>query len=94
MQDMQQFLAFFTILFAIVGGGALLFINLLFALGVQRDGDRLREKGREPMFVGPTVWFLGVLIGSLPVVALYWLVNHSNLRAVEAPPPGTKNAAA
>ena len=81
MDDMQQFLAFFTILFAIVGGGALLIVNLLFALGVQRDGDRMREQGREPMFVGPAVWFLGVLIGSFLVVALYWLVHHSNLRA-------------
>jgi hypothetical protein len=84
MEHMQEFLAFFTILCAIVGGAILLVVNLIFAVGVMRDGDRMREQGREPTFVGPNGWALGVLVGSFVVVALYWLIHHSSLRIVPA----------
>jgi uncharacterized membrane protein YadS len=55
-------------------------VNVMFAIGITRDGDRIREKGGETMFVGPNGWALGVLVGSFLVVALYWLVHHSSLR--------------
>jgi hypothetical protein len=55
-------------------------VNVVFAIGITRDGDRIREKGGETMFVGPNAWALGVLVGSFLVVALYWLVHHSSLR--------------
>ena len=61
-------------------GAAVLLINLLFALGVLRDANRIQDRGSEPMFVGPTVWFFGVLFGSFLVLALYWLMHHSSLR--------------
>ena len=66
---------------------AVLLVNLLFALGVLRDANRIQDRGSEPMFVGPTVWFFGVLFGSFLVLALYWLMHHSSLRG-GMPKPG------
>jgi hypothetical protein len=62
---------------------AVLLINLLFALGVLQDAHRLHDKGHGPLFVGPNVWFFGVLFGSFLVLALYWLMHHSSLRGGE-----------
>jgi len=59
---------------------AALLLNILFALGVLRDAHRLHDKDRGPMFVGPNVWFFGVLFGSFLMLALYWLIHHSSLR--------------
>ena len=71
----------FSIVLAVFLGVAVFLIDVLFAIGITRDGDRIRERGGETRFVGPTVWGLAVLVGSFLVVALYWLVHHSNLRA-------------
>jgi len=70
-----------TILTIVFFGAAAFIVNLLFAIGITRDGDRIRERGGETRFVGPNAWGLGVLVGSFLVVALYWLVHHSSLRA-------------
>ena len=68
----------------IVAGIVLLLVNILFAVGVMRDADRIREKGGDVVFVGPGSWAFGVLIGSFLVVALYWLTHHSTLRRHES----------
>jgi len=68
----------------IVIGCAALLLNLLFALGVLRDAIKLQDNSRGPMFVGPTVWFFGVLFGSFLVLALYWLMHHSSLRGSDS----------
>lgn len=65
-------------------GAALLLINLLFALGVLRDAIKFQDNSKGPMFVGPTVWFFGVLFGSFLVLALYWLMHHSSLRGSDS----------
>ena len=65
----------------IVVGCAALLLNLLFALGVLHDAHRLHDKNHGPLFVGPTVWFFGVLFGSFLMLALYWLMHHSSLSA-------------
>jgi len=75
-----------SVVLAIFLGVAVLLIDVLFAIGITRDGDRIRERGGETRFVGPTVWGLAVLVGSFLVVALYWLVHHSNLRATPNEP--------
>jgi hypothetical protein len=59
---------------------ALFLINVIFAVGVMRDGDRIRERGGETFLVGPTWWGLATLFGSIVVIALYWLVHHSTFR--------------
>jgi hypothetical protein len=71
----------------IVIGAAIFLVNLLFALGVLSDAHRLHDKGHGPLFVGPNVWFFGVLFGSFLVLALYWLMHHSSLRG-GMPKPG------
>jgi hypothetical protein len=60
---------------------ALLVINAIFAVGVMRDGDRIRERGGETFLVGPTWWGVATVFGSIVVIALYWLVHHSSFRA-------------
>jgi hypothetical protein len=62
----------------------LFLINLVFAIGVMRDGDRIRERGGDTFLVGPTAWMLATLFGSIVVIALYWLVHHSSFRAPAA----------
>jgi len=74
-------LAIFSAFVAVFHAVCVFFSDVLFAVGVTRDGDRIREKGGDTFLVGPTVWGLGVLVGSFLVVALYWLVHHSILRA-------------
>ena len=69
-------------------GCVALLLNLLFALGALRDAIKLQDHSRGPLFVGPTVWFFGVLFGSFLVLALYWLMHHSSLRG-EAPKTGS-----
>jgi hypothetical protein len=65
---------------------ALFLINVVFAIGVMRDGDRIRERGGDTFLVGPTAWMLATLFGSIVVIALYWLVHHSSFRAPSAKP--------
>jgi hypothetical protein len=78
-------LALATMLLACATAVFLFLVNLLFAFGVMNDAERIRSKGEEVAFVGPGTWALGVLVGSFLVVALYWLVHHSTLRAPPRP---------
>ena len=80
-------LAVFSVIVAIFGAVCVFFIDVIFAVGITRDGDRIREKGGDTLFVGPTMWGIGVLVGSFLVVALYWLVHHSSLRVSADPSP-------
>jgi hypothetical protein len=66
----------------------LFLVDIAFAVGVMRDGDRIREKGGEVTFVGPGAWAMGVLVGSFLVVALDWLIHHSSL----SKPAGAQSA--
>lgn len=88
MEFLQFVLGTFGVAIAFIAGALLLFVNLLFARGVMRDGDRLRELGFEPRFVGPGTWAIGVVFGSFAVVALYWFIHHSRLRTPLAPVVG------
>lgn len=57
-----------------------LVVRFLFAVAILSDAQKMREKGRRFVFIGPTLWVLATLAGGLMVVALYWLVHHSKLR--------------
>ena len=87
MDGMQELHAHLPEWILIVIGSAVFLVNLLFALGVLHDAHRIHDKGHGPLFVGPTVWFFGVLFGSFLVLALYWLMHHSSLRG-GTPKPG------
>ena len=55
-------------------------INIVFALAVKEDADRLVKRGECLFLVGPALWTLATLFGGVPVVALYWAVHYSTLR--------------
>ena len=82
MELVVVLLAMGAVLVIVIG----FFVHLLFALGVMRDGDRIRTAGGDTRFVGPGAWAASVLLGGLLAVALYWLIHHSSLRAPETKP--------
>lgn len=54
--------------------------HILFALGVGRDAQRIKDEGNETQFVTPVIWMLATLAGGVFTAALYWLIHHSSLK--------------
>ena len=79
--DSMEGLAGFGFWIALIGGVWLFLVHVAFAIGLWRDGDGRRQKGMEVAFVGPGTWAVSVLVGSFLVVALYWAIHYSTLRA-------------
>lgn len=55
-------------------------INIVFAIAVKQDADRLTQRDGCLFLVGPGLWALATLFGGVTVVALYWAVHYSTLR--------------
>jgi hypothetical protein len=55
-------------------------INIVFAVAVKQDADRLIQRDECLFLVGPELWSLATLFGGVTVVALYWAVHYSSLR--------------
>jgi hypothetical protein len=77
---------FFLFPLGVVAAGIVLLVNTRFALAVGADAKSRLDTGKGLAFVGPLTWFIAACIGSLAVVALYWLMHYSSLRhATEFP---------
>jgi hypothetical protein len=55
-------------------------INIVFAIAVKQDADRLVKIDGCLFLVGPGLWALATLFGGVTVVALYWAVHYSTLK--------------
>lgn len=55
-------------------------INIIFAIAVKEDADRLIQRNECLFLVGPGLWSLATLFGGITVVALYWAVHYSTLQ--------------
>jgi hypothetical protein len=69
----------------IIGGWVLTaIVHVGFAFAVLADSGMMqRHLRREPFLVGGVMWALATLLGGVFVAAVYWLVNHSTLRATQ-----------
>lgn len=63
----------------------MLIVRLAFAGGVTSDAKKLADRGGGLFLVGPGMWGFATLIGGIWVVAIYWVIHHSNLRP-QSPP--------
>ncbi|HVS11687.1 MAG TPA: hypothetical protein VMS76_17600 [Planctomycetota bacterium] len=64
-------------------------VTLGFAMGVLGDALERKRAGKTVALVGPVFWFMGALVGSFLVFALYWAMHYSILRAPESPARST-----
>ncbi len=55
-------------------------INIVFAIAIKQDADRLVQREGCLFLVGPGLWSLATLFGGMTVVAIYWAVHYSTLR--------------
>jgi len=55
-------------------------INIVFAVAIKQDADRLIQRDGCLFLVGPGLWSLATLLGGVTVVALYWVVHYSTLQ--------------
>lgn len=53
-------------------------VHICFAAAVLHDAKTLPD-GRQPIFVGPVIWFLGTILGGVFVAVAYWAMHHSRL---------------
>ena len=60
-------------------------VNIIFALAVHRDSERLVREGGSTDFLSPRMWMLVVLCGGTLPALFYWLVHYSNLKADTGP---------
>ena len=58
--------------------GVRIVVHICFALAVLTDAGRL-SGGREPILVGPAIWFLATLFGGVITAIIYWGMHHSRL---------------
>lgn len=68
-----------------IGIGVLtVLVHLIFANAVYGDAKQLR---RQPVLVGPTMWFLATLVGGVITAGIYWAMHHSRLNQTADEPP-------
>ena len=68
-----------------IGIGVLtVLVHLIFANAVYEDAKRLR---RQPVLVGPMMWFLATLVGGVITAGIYWAMHHSRLNQTADEPP-------
>ena len=79
------------ILYLVIAGLAAI-VHIAFATGVGNDAKRFYAKGVSTFLVGPGMWAFATLVGGVWVAVAYWLIHHSNLRAVVPPWEREKNA--
>ena len=53
-------------------------IHIVFAIAVYRDATRL-DRTRALIIVGPGIWCIATLLGSVITAAIYWAMHHSRL---------------
>ena len=62
-------------------------VHISFSVAIFRDATSLSSP-RRPIFVGPTIWFLGTLLGGIFVATIYWVMHHSSLnQSIAVTPP-------
>jgi len=57
-------------------------INIIFAGGIARDSGIIHKQGQPIYLVSGLVWAFAALVGGILVVAVYWLVHHTNLTRI------------
>lgn len=64
-------------------------VHIALALAVRSDAAQLRDHRLGPVFLGPSLWGVAVLLGGVLTAGLYWIIHHSTLRPAAADkPPG------
>jgi hypothetical protein len=84
MKDIAEF----TGAIAPIAAIAVLILNIVMALAVNRDAKHLVAARSGLFLLSPFVWGLIAFVFSLAGFALYWAVHHSSLRS--AAPPQTR----
>lgn len=54
--------------------------HITFSAAVFNDARKLNDGHGGPIFVGPVIWSIAVLVGGILVALVYWIVDHSALR--------------
>ena len=78
-------------MFAYIGILFTFLLHIVFAAGAYRDACYIFQRKRGPFLVGPFFWALAVLVGGMPIVALYWAIHHSTLRPRPTPDSASAN---
>ncbi len=58
------------------------FLHIIFAGAVAKDGGRLQKMGQKTLLVSPYIWAFSVLVGGVFTAVVYWLMHYSTLTRV------------
>lgn len=68
--EWQSILVLITIITAI--------IHIIFAGAVAKDAGKITKAGVATQLVSPMIWAFAVLVGGVPIAAVYWFIHHVN----------------